>query len=225
MHRFQIDKPLLPLYDEMMDLYRQLFKELDRRGYIRKGPSHRDREKLSKIWDMSRDLGQTLNYMYSLFDPKDPHREDRMKKLNQLGLTDHHITYLCLQSMLSTFLVNVESVFRFSFLFFLNDRFFNERSYKKATMTVSSLLKELKKVYSPAAEIAGAFDQDIRNSLAHGSFWFENGKWCITTDAHMKRVKCFELLEVMKKFKRANTAAMAFTDVLLEEINKGTFRA
>ncbi|MDH5770208.1 MAG: hypothetical protein OEZ25_02825 [Candidatus Bathyarchaeota archaeon] len=225
MHRSQIDKPLLPLHKEMVGLFRQLFKKLDEKGYIRRGLSHGDREKLFKIMLMTGDFGQTFNYMWKLFDPQNPNREYLWKKLDQIGLTDHHRAYLWIQTMLSNYLVNVEAIFRFTFLFFLNECFFTERGYKKSDMTVSSLLKALKKLYPPVQNLDKAFDTDLRNSLAHGSFWFENGRWCITSDPHFKKVICLELLEVMMKFKKANIVAMAFTDVLFEEINKGTFRA
>lgn len=222
MHRNEIEPPLVPLYDEMTKLFDKLFDELNNMDFLRKGPrlSHHDRAILVKIWQMTRNFGQALNFIFRLFEPnKGVILSDAFA---QLGFTKDYQVSFWAQSMLCNFLINVESVFRFTMIFFLNDKFLHGR-----LMTLSSLINKLEKVYPPVAKLNQTFNIELRNSLAHGGFWLEPGTWCITTDPHLglASIKRLNLVELFKIVKSANVATMAFQDVLNKKIRAGVFRA
>jgi len=222
MHRDEIELPLVSFYDEMTKLFNKLFDELDNKNFLRKGLklSYHDREMLVKIWQMTRNFGQALNFMWSLFEPMKG--EKLSDYFAQLGFTKDYQVSLWAQSLLCNFLINVESVFRFSMVFFLDNKFLRGRK-----MTLFKLICELEKVYPPATRLNEAFDRELRNSLAHGGFWLEPERWYVTTDPHLDpaSIKCLDIVELWKIVKKANVAAIAFQDVLNKKIRAGIFKA
>jgi len=224
MHRSQVSPPLMPLYDKIYRVSQGMFSDLNSRNYLRKGLSHEDRQKLKYVWDMTNFFTKTLNYLYTLFDPKNPNRQVQVKGLGKMGMTKAHLTSLWGQSMVLNFLVGIESVFRFTLVFFLNTNFFKHAGCKPKHTTTSRLLKELGKIYPQAKGFDKAFSLKLRNSIAHGAFWFDSGKLYFTPDPHFKTIRHVTLVDLMKRSMEANVGAMAFIDALVEEINKGTFR-
>lgn len=225
--RQEISESLRPFYDEICDLSKGMFAELERHGFLKKGLAElprRNREILASIWNLSSRFGDSLNHLYPLFSPQNPCRQMQTEVVSAIGIKEEHLTSLWIQSMISHFLANVESVFRFTLIFFLSDRFFKHAKCMPKHMTLNSLLIELGKIYEPAKRFDTVFDKDIRNSLAHGSFWFEKREICLASDPHLKEIRRMHLEEFMKVVIRANVAAIAFIHVLHMEINKGTFR-
>jgi hypothetical protein len=91
-------------------------------------------------------------------------------------------------------------------------------------MTVSRLLRELGDIYQPAEKFDEVFDMDIRNCLAHGSYWFENKEMHLASDPHLKNIRIMPLEDFMKAAMKTNVSAIAFVEALDSEMNKGTFR-
>jgi hypothetical protein len=174
---------------------------------------------------MTRFIGQTLNYLYTLFDPKNPSRQSKVIALNAASMTNDHLTSLWVQSMLVYFLTNIESIFRFTLVFFLDTKFFKNARSQPKYMTASRLLDNLRKIYPQAKVFDKAYNLKLRNSIAHGAFWFDSGELYFTSDPHLLpgTVQHLSLVDLMKDSMKANVGAMAFIAALDDEINKGTF--
>jgi len=204
-----------------------MFLKLDNQNYLRKGRalSHDDRQMLAYIWNTTSFFAQALNYLTSLFAPKNPHRKTQVNNLGKFGMTEDHLTSLWCQSMIANFLANIESIFRFTLIFFLDEKFFRDVKCEAKFMTTNRLLKELKRIYPQAKDFDEAFDLNLRNSIAHGAFWFESDKWHLTSDPHFKNIKLLTLADLMMLAIKADVGAKAFIDALNNERKKGTFRA
>lgn len=227
LHRSQVAPPLQPFYDEIHGVCEGMFAELNNRGYLKRGLAvltHDDRQKLANIWDLTRRFGEVLNYLYTLFSPRNPLREMQTKVLGAVGMTEDYLTSLWIQSMVSYFLTNVESVFRFTLAFLLNDKFFKDMNCKLEYATTTNLLRKLEGIYLPTKNFRKAFDIGMRTSFAHGSYWFENKELHMASDPHLRTVRSISLMNFMQIAMKANVGAMAFIDVLDNEINKGMFR-
>ena len=74
-----------------------------------------------------------FNEIVEKFEPEEA--EDFAQKCAKAGLTKHTLSYLLISQLIGTFLINVESVFRTSLLFFLV-----EESGIKKDMTLGQLL-------------------------------------------------------------------------------------
>jgi hypothetical protein len=201
-----------------------MFAELDRRGYLRKGLQRQDRQKLLEIWRLSNRFGEALNYLNTLFSPTNPCRQIQTDTLEAVGMTQNHLTSLWMQSMISNFLVNIESVFRFTLVFFLNSQFFKDNHLRPKYATTNQLLTKIAETYSHVGYFREAFNLNLRDSFAHGSFWFSDNELHYTSDPHLTVVNHMSLADFMKTSMKTNVAAHAFIDVLDSEINEGMFR-
>jgi hypothetical protein len=148
-------------------------------------------------------------------------RESALAFIRGADLTETSATYIFLSQLIGTALISFESVFRTSLLFFLEE----EEGITKA-MALGQLLRQIE-IISPkiGACLREMVDTKIRNSLAHGTFWFKKGgKVCLATNSYLEEVEEMPLSEFWIEIKKMNIIAIAFIEVLRKKIHANYFR-
>jgi len=205
------------IWDEACDLFEDLLNELNSKNLLRKGTLRMDRERLMLIWENSRNYGMAYDEMLKKFGSEKTVLEFASKS----GLTTQTLTYVFLAQLIGTALISFESVFKTSLLFFLE-----EENGISRTMTLGRLLRQIKCISASIGDrLIKMIDTDIRNSLAHGTFWFkEGGRVFLATNSYLDEVKEMPLHQFWIEIKKINVISIAFTHILHEKIMAGYFR-
>lgn len=208
------------LWDEAATLFEEMLDDFHSKNLLRKGIIQVDRKRLALVWKNSRNFGMALNEMVEKIRSKEK-AEDFARKCAHAGLTKHTLGFLFLSQMIGTFLIDVESVFRTSLIFFLE-----EESGIKKDMTLGQLLWTIKKI-SPSigARLEKLVDTELRNCLAHGTFWFRlGGKVFLATNSYLEEVNEISLTQLMIEAKKMNIIAHAFVHTLMRKVRRGYFK-
>lgn len=169
------------------------------------------------IWENSRNYGSAFNEMHKVFDSQ----ETVEACSRNSGLSLGTLTYAFVAQLVGTALISFESVFKTSLLFFLKE----EQSISRK-MTLGQLLNVIENI-SPAigTRLKNMIDTRIRNSLAHGTFWFmEGGKVFLASNSYLNVVDEMTLAEFWIEAKKINIISIAFTHILNTKIREGYFR-
>lgn len=204
------------IWDEACALFEEMLDDFNSKNLLRKGTLHMDRERLALVWENSRNYGMAFNELYKKFEPKQA--KDFAQKA---GLTKQTLTYLFISQMISTLLVYLESVFRTSLLFFLEE----EYGIKK-NMTLGQLLVVIKRV-SPSigTKVESMINTELRNCLAHGTFWFKGGgRVFLATNSYLEEVREITLSQLWIEVRRISIIAIAFVHTLNKKVKQGYFR-
>jgi hypothetical protein len=207
------------LWDKATLLFTKLLDNFRSKNLLRKGTIQVDRGRLAQLWENSRNYGLVFNELVKKLESKEQ-AEDFAQKCQQVGLAQETIFYLFMAQMIGTYLVNLESVFRTSLIFFLEE----EQGIKK-DMTLGQLLKAIRGI-SPAEgkELESMVDTELRNCLAHGAFWFQKGAVFLAKNSYLEDIKEAPLHEFWIEFKKANIIAISFIETLIQKIEQGYFR-
>ena len=203
------------LWDEANNIFEELLNDLKSKNMIRLTTIKMDRERLVSIWQNSDRFGKARNEFLNAIYP------DKAKEFSEKsGLADETIVYVHLTQLVSLALIDYESVFKTSLLFFLE-----EEQEIRRDMTLTQLLKAIVGI-SPIAgkKLKKLIDTDLRNSLAHGTFWFKHDKMFLAKNSYLQEVREMSLADFMKESKRINVIAHAFTYTLGKKINEGFFK-
>lgn len=205
------------VWDNACALFNELLDDLNSKYLLRKGTIQVDRKNLALIWENSRNYGMTLNEFYKVFES-----EESVKHVASCsGLTTQTLTYLFISQLVGTMLINYESVFKTSLIFFLEE----EKGIKR-DMTLGQLLNAIRDISpSTGTKLKTMIDTALRNSIAHGNFWFmQNGKVFLAKNSYLQDVKEIKLVELMIEAKRINVIAHAFIHVLDEKVKQSYFK-
>lgn len=103
--------------------------------------------------------------------------------------------------------------------------FLEEENGIRRDKTLTQLLKAIVKI-SPSAggKIKKLIDTDLRNSLAHGTFWFKRDKVFLAKNSYLQEIREMSLADFMKESKRVNVIAQAFVYTLDKKIRQGFFK-
>ena len=205
------------VWDEACELFEDMLDDLNSKNLLRKGIPHSDRERLMLIWENSRNYGMAFNEMLKIFDSP----ETFLECASNAGLTPHTLTYAFVSQLVGTALVSFESVFKTSLLFFLK-----EESGIQRKLTLGRLLDIIEQINPPIGRrLKKMIDTRIRNSLAHGTFWFrEGGRVFLATNSYLNEIEEMALHEFWIEIKKMNITSIAFTHILDIKINEGYFR-
>ncbi len=219
-YKEQLGKAEKPIWDEASAVFEDLLEDLNSKNLLRKGTLHMDRERLMQIWASSRNYGLALNEMIHKFDS-----EEKMKEFtSKSGLTEGIMVHLLLSQLVGTALISFESVLKTSLLFFLEE----EQGIRR-NMTLGRLLNQIMKISPETGQrLLKIVDTEIRNPLAHGTFWFKakgtEAKVFLASSSYLDDVKEMELYKFWIETKRINIVSLAFVNVLNEKIAAGYFR-
>jgi hypothetical protein len=206
-----------PIWDEACALFEELLDDLRTRNLLRRGTLHEERERLAHIWQNSRNYGMAFNEMHQVFDSQEKVEECSRNS----GLSLGTLTYAFVAQLVGTALISFESVFKTSLLFFLK-----EEQGVNRRMTLGQMLHVIENI-SPSIgnRLKNMIDTRIRNSLAHGTFWFmEGGRVFLASDSYLNVVDEMTLTEFWIEAKKINIISIAFTDILHTKILEGYFR-
>lgn len=216
-YRDELTETEKPIWDEASGVFEELFDVLNSRNLLRKWTIPIDRTRLKLIWENSQNYGLAFNEMHKIFDDA----ETLKKFLSRSGLTDKTLTYIFVSHMIGTLLVYFESVFKTSLLFFLE-----EEEGISRIMTLGRLLGTIKDNISDSigSKLKELIDTELRNSLAHGTFWFiEGGKVVLANNSYLEEIKEITLTDLWMEVRRMSIISIAFIDVLGQKIDEGYF--
>lgn len=207
-------------FQQAKQILEELLNDFDKRGLLRKGTPHDQRERLSKMWSQSIQLGKAFNTIFSIFDSAK--RVQTFAARNKVDRVDEEVlTGSFLSQTIGLFLYNIETVFRTSLIFFLE-----EKQGLKKKMELGRLLRTIKRI-SPktGTKLESLIDLELRNALAHGAFWFEaGGIGYIARNSHLENPKKISFVDFMIRGKKQNIVALAFVEVLMEKVSQGYFK-
>ena len=72
--------------------------------------------------------------------------------------------------------------------------------------------------------LEGIVDKNLRNAIAHGTFWFEKGKVFLAKNSYLEEVKEIPLHEFWIAVKKQNIVALAFVYVLIKRSKEDYFK-
>ena len=209
--------PELKEFEEAKAIFDELIEDLYNKDKLRRGIIREEREKLAKMWALSRHIGIALNKMINIFEPEKILRFEKANK--EFDLTVQNLTDSLINQMIGVFLYNIETVLKFSLLFFIK----KEPPFS-SQMTLGNLIRAIE---SECPVIAPGFksliDSELRNALAHGAFWFERPNICFTRDLEFTSTTSMPFQVFWIRTKQQNIRAQALIEVLNEKINQNYF--
>lgn len=216
-----IDLPEGPekeLSDKVRKICSDLLDDLYSLDLLRKGISHKVRENLSYMWKTSDQINLAYNNLFKFIEPEI--MSDFEKSLRKYGSNRDEFAVSLVNQMIGAFIYEIETIFRGTFLFFIK----KEQGFKERMM-LGPFLTQLEKV-SPTngKKLTPYIDRELRNILAHGSYWMGSGFIYTTEDWHLETVKPIELSEFMIRTKKQNIVSHSFITSLDEKIRANYFR-
>ena len=205
------------IFNESVTLFENLLDDLKSKNLVRKGTSKSDRKKLAAIWRNSRLVANAFNVIFTIFDSKGKVNSFVSKNAKE-GITHEVLTYTFVSQLFGVALLNFESVFKTSLLFFLReDAGFSRR------MTLGKMINVLKGISTFGIQVESKIDFKLRNSLAHGTFWFGKGTVFLAENSYLEQVQPIPLYDFIIRIKNLNIVAHAFIQALLNKKNQGYF--
>jgi hypothetical protein len=204
------------LWDQAIILYDELLDELKSKNMIRFMTLPMDRNRLSAIWTNSSEIGKAHNALLKIFTSIKTAKEFSEKS----GLSETTVVQIFLTNLVGLTLIQYESVFKTSLLFFLEE---DNGVRRKSTLT--ELLNKIEKICpTTGLKLKKLIDTDLRNSLAHGTFWVENKTIVLADTSYLQNIKKLSLTEFMIESKKVNVIAHALIYTLIKKINEGFFK-
>lgn len=203
------------LWDEAIIIFDELLDELKSKNMIRLATLPMDRRRLSEIWSNSSKIGKAYNDLLKIFTSNKTAKEFS----DRSGLSEATIIQTFPTNLVGLTLIQYESVFKTSLLFFLEE---DNGVRRKSTLT--ELLTKIEKICPTSGlKLKKLIDTDLRNSLAHGTFWIENKTMVLADTSYLENVKKLSLSEFVIESKKVNVIAHALISVLIKKIGEGFF--
>ena len=204
------------LWDEAINIYDELLDELKSKNMIRLNTINVDRKRLSKLWINTSEIGKAYNEFLKIFTSDKTAQEFSEKT----GLSESTVVQTFLTNLVGFTLIQYESVFKTSLLFFLEE---DNGIRRKSTLT--ELLIKIEKICpSSGPKLRKLLDTELRNSLAHGTCWVENKTIVLADNSYLQNIRRLSLAEFMIESKKVNVIAHSFTFTLVKKINEGFFK-
>jgi hypothetical protein len=102
--------------------------------------------------------------------------------------------------------------------------FLEEDNGVRRKSTLTELLTKIEKICPTSGlKLKKLIDTDLRNSLAHGTFWIENKTMVLADTSYLENVKKLSLSEFVIESKKVNVIAHVLISVLIKKIGEGFF--
>jgi hypothetical protein len=136
------------------------------------------------------------------------------------------VGYIFYSQLLGTAIHDYEAVLKTSFLFCLDEsEDKKEKIYIHKDMTLGQLIYAIKQIFPAEGKMLyDLVDVKLRNTLAHGTFWFDNGKVFLAQNSHPDEVEQLSLADFWKRTRRINIISHAFIETLLAKAKQGYFK-
>jgi hypothetical protein len=215
------------LFQESNVLFIKLLNSLKTKGLLRTTIIQMDVDRLKKVWDNSRFFGLSFNRMVDKFS--DSQVEEARKKPIEEQVA---LGYSFYSQLVGSALYNYEAVLKTTFVFVLDEYTETTKIDNKdkeirirKKMTLGQLVYNLKLLFPIEGEkLDVLLDINLRNAIAHGAFWFDNGKVFLAQNSHLDEVEELSLKEFWLRLRRINIISHTFIEVLLTTISEGYFR-
>lgn len=207
-------------YAHAKQVFKELLDDFNARGLLRKGIPQEQRKRLAKMWSLSRQFGWAFNAIFNILGNLERTKSFSARNKDE-GIDEQVLTYSFVNQAIGFFLYEIETVFKNSLIFFLE----NKQGLRKR-MEIGKLLKAIKRI-SPniGSKLEPLIDLELRNSLAHGAFWFEaGGEVFITPNSHLEKPKNLKLYDFFIRVKKQNIVAQALIEALVGKAKQGYFR-
>lgn len=140
------------------------------------------------------------------------------------NLEPNTVGFIFFSQLIATALHDYEAILKTSFVFFLEE----EKGIKdgiRSKMTFSKFIRRLKQISpSHGDALDKIVDKDLRNSLAHGTYWFDKDKVFLAKNSYLDEVEQLSLAEFWKRTRRINIISHAFIETLMEKVKAGYFK-
>lgn len=210
------------LFNESCILFSQILDDLKTKKILRTIFIPIDVERLRKIWQNSCSFGTAFNKMVDVF--RSPEIATNLAK--KANMTPNTFGYIFYSQLVGTALYDYEAVLKTSFLFFMEQEA-NEKSKKgiRKDMTLRQLFRRLKEISPTYGQaLYEIIDMDLRNSLAHGTFWFDKNNVYLAENSYLDDVTVLTLAEFWKKTRRINIISHAFIEILMKKVKSNYFK-
>ena len=209
------------LFQESCGLFEEILDGLNAKGLLRKTMIKMDVDRLAKIWENSRLFGLSFNKMVDKFKPPEVAESAKKSKEEQFALG-----YSFYSQLVGTALYYFEAVLKTSFVFVLEE--YTDKNNKvriRKKMTLGELLFDLKQMFPiEGKKLDDLLDVNLRNSIAHGTFWFEGDRVFLAQNSHLDEVEQLSLSQFWIRLRRINIISHAFIEILLKKAEKGYFK-
>ncbi len=214
---------LSPPWEALHSFFEKMLDEFHSQNLLRRNISETERERLNQVWENSRNYETALGDLFSRFksEGKQPSPEEIAKKCAEVGLAKDTLDYLFLSQLIGSVLLEFESMFKTSLLFFLEAK----RGIGRK-MTLGDLLNAIKRISPPIGKkLNELVDIDLRNNLAHGTFWFRKGTLFLAEDSYLRKVKEVALGKLFIELMSMSIAFDALVHALKQKEGQGYFRS
>lgn len=203
-------------WDQMQPLFEGLLEDIKRKGYLKSSgdlPS-----KFTNLMVTTDKMGASYNMLQSIFDEKG--RSTNFVKHNKyFNVTAEGLVYLLVSQSISNVLNNAEML-RNTFLEIIktNGRFTDK-------MGLGALLRELEEL-SPnfGGKVREEVDTDIRNALAHRTYWVDGRDVIYCTDMSLENEKRIDLVGLWMEGKNLNILYQNLIKLIADKSQKGFFK-
>jgi hypothetical protein len=207
------------LFDDSQALFSAILDDLKSRHLLRTVFIPLDSDRLLKIWENSALFGSAYNEMIERMG-----EEESAKFIKDTELAPNTVGFIFFSQMVATALYDYEAALKTTFLFFLEEEQGNKNGLR-SKMTLGQLIRRLKEISPSFGEaLVKLIDLDLRNSLAHGTFWFDRGKVFLAQNSYLDEIQAIPLVEFWKKTRRINIISHAFIKVLMKKLKEGYFK-
>lgn len=194
-------------------LFGRLLDDLKTRNMLRQTAPEEKRRLLS-IFENTWISQGAFNEMTKRYEPKN--FDDFVLKT---GLTKETLVYSFFNQILGNLLICYESLIKLPLLFFLDEKWGITKK-----MTLGKLLEKLQAI-SPSfvKEINSMIDKNLRNAIAHGTYWLEKDGLHFSEDSYLEGEKTMPLNELRNEMRKASIIGGAFVHVIRQKAESGYF--
>jgi len=212
-------------WEQACDFFETMLDDFRSKNLLRKNIDKSERERLNLVWENSRKYEIALNNLFNRFSSvgmdAGAARVDFDKKCAAVGSPKDTVNYLIFSQLIGTFLLKLEALFRTSLLFFLE-----EREGIRRHDTLRELLKKIKKISPPIGkELNNLINTDLRNHLAHGTFWFQGNTLFHAENSYLEESTKMPLGKLMFENLKMNLITNALVHTLKQKEEHGYFES
>lgn len=195
---------------ESASLFGQFLDDLKTKNLLRR-TTDEEKERLLSILRSTWEFQGAFNEMAKQFDIRRFHNF-----IAKTGLTEETLVYSFVNQLLGNLLICYESLIKLSLLFFVDDK-----SGITKSMTLGKLLSKLKNI-SPSffEKLNPRINRDLRNALAHGSFWLEKDGLHYVKNGYLEEERTIPLSELRDETRKASIIGRAFIHVISRKVKQ-----
>lgn len=215
------------IFRNSCSLFERILDGLKAKGLLRTKINPTEVQRMAKIYDNSRFISLAFNNALKNFKkPQDIESAISSEK------EPYVMSYTLYSHFLGNILYDFEALIKTSLVFILKE--YDNKSTKKQSrihlhkkMALGTLISNIKKLLPvEGQELDDSLDVKLRNSIAHGTFWFDGGKVFLSQNSYLDEVEPpININQFLWKIRQINLISHAFVETLVWKAEKGYFIA